>query len=154
MNIIEKDILTVDRGIICHQTNCQGVMGSGVAKALYEKWPKVRYSYMDCFTEFNAGVEGENFLGEVDDIQMHPGGKVVVNCFTQQYFGGDGRLYLSCEALRTCMKNLIKVCEYHGVDEVAMPKIGCGLAGGDWNKVKTILEDVFPKDFKVKIYIK
>ena len=51
-------------------------------------------------------------------------------------------------------------CEYiaHGVNcqnamgsGVAFPKIGCGLAGGDWGIVERILLD--NATFKVKVYI-
>ena len=32
--------------IICHQVNCQKVMGSGIAKQIREKWPIVYYDYL------------------------------------------------------------------------------------------------------------
>ena len=31
----------------------------------------------------------------------------------------------------------------NGVDKLAMPKIGCGLDGLDWNEVKNIIHEVF-----------
>ena len=34
---------------------------------------------------------------------------------------------------------------------IAIPKIGCGLAGGDWEKVKVIIEDVF-SEYDVVVY--
>ena len=153
---IQGDITETDCMVIAHGVNCQGVMGSGVARALFEKWPKVRAFYHDYFNEFNAGIDGENFLGEIDSIQMNRGGKVVVNCFTQQYFGPGDRCYLSYDALYECMVKLKKLCEVHyNVDEIAIPKIGCGLAGGDWKIVEAILHSVFPENnFNVKVYIK
>lgn len=33
------NIFDATEDIICHQVNCQGVMGAGVAKALYQRWP-------------------------------------------------------------------------------------------------------------------
>jgi len=152
---IQGDLLETDCKIIAHGVNCQGVMGSGVARALYEKWPSVKDKYLDYFTEFNAGLDGENFLGCIDVIGLdRKNSKQVANCFTQQYFGGDGRRYLNYDALVLCMETLCLHCEMYGINEVAMPKIGCGLAGGDWKIVKAILDSVFPKDFKIKVYIK
>lgn len=151
---IQGDLLDTDCQVIAHGVNCQGVMGSGVARALYEKWPKIKGLYHSYFEEFNAGTDGENFLGEIDSIQDIRGGKVLVNCFTQQYFGGDGRRYVDYEAMYQCMESLYGLCLYYKVKEVAIPKIGCGLAGGDWHIVKAILESVFPEDFVVKVYIK
>lgn len=150
---IQGDLLDTDCLIIAHGVNCQGVMGAGVAKAIATKWPKVKECYMDYFLEFNAGLDGENFLGQIENTQTRPGDKVVVNCFTQQYYGPGDKLYLSYDALLKCMKHLKSLCAYYGVNEVAMPKIGCGLAGGDWNIVKAILESVFPQNFTVKVYV-
>lgn len=64
----------------------------------------------------------------------------------------DGKRYLSYDALYKCMENLKDACEYYQVNEVAMPKIGCGLAGGNWEIVKEIILTIFPIDFKVKVY--
>jgi len=40
-----KDITTITKGVIMHQVNCQDVMGSGVAKALYTKYPQVKEEF-------------------------------------------------------------------------------------------------------------
>lgn len=151
---IQGDLLDTDCKIILQGVNCQGAMGSGVARALYKKWPEVKESYQDWFTEYNAGIDGENFLGSINLVNISDG-KVVLNCFTQQYFGPGDHLYLSYDALYSCMTQALILCETHyKVSEIAIPKIGCGLAGGDWNIVKAILNKVFPQDFKVKVYIK
>lgn len=156
---IQGDICETDCMVIAHGVNCQGTMGSGVARALFEKWPAVRSYYLDYFTEFNAGPEGENFLGNIDDIWVNiregrKKKKIVINCFTQQYFGPGDRKYLSYDALIECMYKVKKCCAYYKVNEVAIPKIGCGLAGGDWDIVESILKVIFPADFNVKVYIK
>ena len=44
-NIIYDDITKSNADYICHQVNCQGVMGSGVAKAIRDKWPQVYEEY-------------------------------------------------------------------------------------------------------------
>jgi O-acetyl-ADP-ribose deacetylase (regulator of RNase III) len=126
-------------------------MGSGVAKALYEKWPDVRNNYLKIFNELNVGPDGEVLLGEVALVRTQ--GKIIANCFTQQYFGGDGSRYVNYEAVYNCMRLLHHACRQEKVNEVALPKIGCGLAGGDWGIVKAILESTFPQDFTVKVYV-
>jgi O-acetyl-ADP-ribose deacetylase (regulator of RNase III) len=146
------DITTTDCKVIAHGVNCQNVMGSGVARALFEKWPQVKGLYHSWFEEFNAGPKGERALGQVDDLQLKDG-KVIVNCFTQQFFGAGDRRYLSYDALVSCMSKLYMICEYYKVNEVAIPKIGCGLAGGSWDITKAILNDAFPPDFQIKVYV-
>ena len=39
--IKEGNVFDSDADIICHQVNCQGVMGSGVAKEVRERFPNV-----------------------------------------------------------------------------------------------------------------
>lgn len=149
---IKGDITETDCMIIAQGCNCQGVMGAGVALAIRNKWPKAYYSYLDMFEEFNAGPDGENFLGWTDAIQLEPGGKVICNCFTQQYYGPGDRLYLDYDALNKCLQQLIVIVRYYKQNEIAIPRIGCGLAGGDWNKVRKMIEDIIPEDITVKVY--
>lgn len=46
------NILDVESGIICHQVNCRGKMGTGIALAIRKKWPEVYARYMK---DFHAG---------------------------------------------------------------------------------------------------
>ena len=39
MEIIEGNLLEAPERIIVHQTNCMGVMGSGIAKQIKAKYP-------------------------------------------------------------------------------------------------------------------
>ena len=38
---VKADIFTTDCDIIVHQVNCYGVMGSGIAKQVKERYPDV-----------------------------------------------------------------------------------------------------------------
>lgn len=153
INEIRGNLLDTHCKIIAHGVNCQNIMGSGVARALYEKWPQVKELYHSWFEKYDAGDKGIKALGQVDDLHLKSG-KVIINCFTQQFYGTDNIRYLSYDALYTCMTKLYLICVYYQINEIAMPKIGCGLAGGEWPIVKAIIEEVFPKNFTVNIYIK
>jgi O-acetyl-ADP-ribose deacetylase (regulator of RNase III) len=54
VNIVDGDILNAKENIICHQVNCQGVMGSGLAKQIKNKYPNVYAKYKK-FCEENKG---------------------------------------------------------------------------------------------------
>lgn len=140
---INDDILNTDCDVIAHGVNCQGVMGSGVAKVLYEKWPTVRFAYLDyCHTR-----SPEKLLGRIEEV--HTNDKLIINCFTQLEYGYDKKLYLSYDALERC---IVKIKE-SGYKEVAIPKIGCGLAGGDWQIVSNIINEIAP-EITFKVYYK
>lgn len=43
-------------------------------------------------------------------------------------------------------------CRELGVNEIAMPRVGCGLDRLNWNIVKGFIEHTFPGDFNIKVY--
>ena len=142
------DIRDTDCKVIAHGVNCQGVMGSGVAKALYEKYPEVKKQYIQFFKEcpFNPdAILGARQLVECCD-------KIIFNCFTQQNYGYDKQVYLNYQALKSVLERVYYYCDDKKINEIAIPKIGCGLAGGDWDQVEEIINEVFPEDFKVIVY--
>lgn len=139
---IKGDLLETEIKHIGHGVNCQAKMGSGVAKVLYTKWPKVKEDYLDTCKV----IPKEDRLGFIERVDL--GEKIVWNMFTQYNFGKDGKLYVDYEALRDCFITLTK-CE---IDHIAIPKIGCGLAGGDWEKVKKIINEVTGDSLKVTVY--
>ena len=47
------------------------------------------------------------------------------------------------EAMDTCLINLAKYCKNYGIKYLAMPKIGCGKNGLDWDVVSKKIEDSF-----------
>lgn len=153
IQIIKGDLTETDCKIIAHGVNCQNVMGSGVARALFEKWPKVKTQYHKTY-EIDAELGFTyDYLGTIQSVSVEKE-KIVLNCFTQEYFGNDGMKYLSYDALVQTMNKAHKFCKAYSENQIAIPKIGCGLAGGDWTIVEAILNSIFPSDFTVKVYIK
>ena len=68
---IKCDIFESGADIICHQVNCQGVMGSGIAKQVREKYPWVYAYYKDLCNEHEFNVLGaiqEVYINETQEI--------------------------------------------------------------------------------------
>lgn len=63
IQILENsDLLKIDKGIICHQTNCIGVMGGGIALQIRNKWPNVYKQYVnECELFKNNPMYGKNW---------------------------------------------------------------------------------------------
>lgn len=124
IKMVHKDITTVTHGVIPHGVNCQGVMGSGVAKAIKEKWPEV-------YSLFKKNGTGKEMLGKAYYIPVSE--RVwVVNCYTQEFYGRDGKQYASLEAVQSALKSVFGFAATNDLP-VCMPKIGCGLGGLDWD---------------------
>lgn len=146
---VKGSILDAPQMHIAHGVNCQNKMGSGVAKVLFNKYPIVKSSYHSFFRETEPLlINGqEDLLGMVDGILVE-GEKFVLNCFTQEFYGYDKKKYLSYEAIKRCFT---EIDNDDSIDEVAIPKIGCGLAGGDWEAVSIII-DLCTPNTKITVY--
>lgn len=133
---IKGDILDTDCKAIAHGVNCQGVMGSGVAKAISDKWPEVKYNYIN-YVKSHTGYP-DSLLGISQEV-VTSDNKLVYNLFTQQNYGRGKQVYLSYLNLTSAFSNMCDQLLDRNIDKIAMPKIGCGLAGGNWFDVKNML---------------
>jgi ribosome-binding factor A len=93
---VTGDVTAPIRGIIGHGVNCQGVMGSGVAWAIRNKFPK---AYEEYKTLCDNTVDKRDLLGTVQLVQITDD-LYIANMFTQFTFGGDGKKYASLQAVR------------------------------------------------------
>lgn len=138
MNIIEGDLLeNVKEGLILQQVNAQGVMGSGFAKAVYERWPIVKQLYSTRFSQRSQNC-GADYLGMVQTIEVQPN-LYVLNLVAQQYYGRDGKRYTSYDALDTCLETVANLNKSQNLP-VHHPLLGSGLGGGYWPIVECIIE--------------
>jgi O-acetyl-ADP-ribose deacetylase (regulator of RNase III) len=147
MRVVQGDLLEAKEEIIAHGCNCQGVMGSGVAKVIKEKWPEAFERYVDDLSNFSTK------LGDAT-IVFTEEGKCVFNLLTQNNYGTVDRM-VNYAALITSLQFAIVL--YHietgkNVTSIAIPKIGAGLGGGNWEIIHQLLED-FEKMYNVEFVL-
>lgn len=133
---IKCDIFKSGADIICHQVNCQGVMGSGIAKQVREKYPWVYGEYKEFCSHYAASdLLGLNLITYIDETHM------IANLFGQEKFGYDGKCYTNYDKLRNALEHL--KAEYPD-KIIAFPYLlGCHRGGGDWNIVYGMIEEIF-----------
>jgi hypothetical protein len=108
-----------------------GAMGAGIALKIKNKYPIVfkKYKAMCAQNRFN--------LGQIQLVRVSDS-LIVCNLAGQHRYGRD-RCYTDYDAVRTALKKL----NYHSQQfnqMVFIPyKMGCSLAGGDWNLVSNII---------------
>lgn len=136
---IKCDVLKADADVICHQVNCQGVMGSGVAKQIRDKYPEVFEKY-NKFCSYFDKADTEKMLGMVVPVMVEDNQKLICNLFSQNNFGYDGHQYTDYKAMKKCLKY---VRENVSPDHViALPYLmGCCRGGGDWSIVYRLIEE-------------
>ncbi len=142
------DLLQSDCNVICHQVNCRGVMGAGIARTIREKYPQVFSVFR---TSYAAGC---NKLGEIDVVYIAEAKRFIVNMYAQYDYKPKGMVHTDYSAFESCIRKIkTEVSDYRkyhpevGKVKIGFPyRIGCGLGGGDWTIVKSILEREFSGD--------
>ena len=150
IKIVKGDLMQATENIIGHQVNCQGVMGSGVAKSVKEKFPKAFERYKGFVDLHKKNDMIDSLLGEVLYVRINDD-KWVANMYGQFNYGYDGGKYTNTNALYSCFKDLRKNAEKHGLS-VALPyMIGCYRGGADWKEVENLLLKAFD-GYEVTLY--
>lgn len=94
INIVKGNLLEAIEDIIGHQVNCQGVMGSGVAKLLRENYSNLYPSYKQFCNNYNP----HELLGKCHIVKTGP--KHTANLFGQLNYGRRKVRYTDYEALK------------------------------------------------------
>lgn len=135
------NLLDVTEGIIIHGCNCQGVMGSGVAKAVRDKFPEAYKTYR-AEHEYYTLVLGEIVWWCNDDYTLW-----IANALTQDEYGTDRR-YVNYAAIAKVFTEIFRQVRI-SKRPVHFPKIGSGLGGGSWEIIEQIINDCDPHN-KIK----
>ena len=125
--------------IIAHCCNNVGAWGSGFVLAISAKWPLARDEYKEwMFTSDRQKLLGKTQFVLVDDDI------IVANIIGQNNIrvAFSGRVPLRLPALREGLETVRDRAVCVGAS-VHMPRIGCGLAGGSWDEVGPLIEEVF-----------
>lgn len=155
VKIVDGNLLDSGANIICHQVNCQGKMGSGVAKQIRDKWPEVYNAYVALCEHCKQNPE--RLLGHTQSVSINATNQFVFNLFAQCNYGYDGKQYTDVKALKQCFENarnfMRSVENVEGVKpRIAMPyKIGCVRGGASWDEVYVMIEEVFT-DYDVELW--
>lgn len=157
IKIVDGDLLQANIPLIAHQTNCLGVMGAGIAKAIKNKWPDVYIQYKDLCKSY---YYSKFLLGISQFCKTHDNPiKYVVNLFGEYSYTESVAPYenrhTDYKALDLALTILQTNCHNSNIKEIGIPyKLGCGLAGGDWdNVVYPMLQKLFEKDPEITLYI-
>lgn len=150
---VKGDVLEAPAGsIIVHGCNTAGVMGSGVALAVKNKFPGAFEVYVR--EHYERGLD----LGS-NTYYIDESGIVIVNAITQKHYGRTGQRYVNYEAVAQSFDDIIRFIDERRFfqeatpwDTIAFPKIGAGLGGGNWNIIQAIIDEAIPDTWKKVCY--
>lgn len=130
--------------VIAHGCNCRATMGAGIALQIANRFPQA------------VAIDLPGAIPGTITAVLLPDGLTIVNAYTQIYPGGASDRHRSKSPannyaeelpdtqenryrfIRSCLKEIKKHFPHK---RIGLPLIGCGLAGGDWEVVKKIVEE-------------
>jgi O-acetyl-ADP-ribose deacetylase (regulator of RNase III) len=133
--------------IIVHICNDQGRWGKGFVKAISGRWPEPEQVFRAWFDE-KAGFE----LGAVQFVEAESETWVANMIGQHGLHEKDGVPPIRYAAVWSGLQKVAeKAIELNA--SVHMPRIGCGLAGGEWSKIEPIIiETLCKKGIEVMVY--
>lgn len=156
INYVDGDLIKLAKegqfDVIVHGCNCHSKMGAGIAPQMAKAFGCDRFAMEMWGSDINklgnidyqTGVLSENAIWWPEDTKINRNEPelTVVNAYTQFNYGrnhADGdQKPVDYAAIEMCMKKINMV--FAG-KHIGMPKIGAGLAGGDWNHIALIINN-------------
>jgi len=124
---------------IAHGCNCFCTMQAGIAKSIKEQYPS---AYL---TDLRTEKGDIKKLGNYSETKIN-GSFTILNCYTQFHYDSTKKP-LDYEAFILCMRKINYKFSYF---KIGLPLIGTGLAGGDWKRIKEIIQKEL-KDMDVTV---
>jgi hypothetical protein len=149
VNVFNGDVFDAPIDSLVHCANCFHTMGSGIARGIREEYPE---AYEADVTQTKKGDPEKLGTFSCAEIQTptrrrNPRLKFIYNLYGQFTFGRDRRqvnyeaIYSGFQAVRSDIECGNDPKEVLGINY----KLGCNLAGGDWNVVLAMIHSVFDK---------
>ena len=139
------DILNATEDIICQSVNFQGVMGSGLAKKLVSRYPKMlddngNYkSIINTYNFFEVKTEGIVAVYKQDECSPF-----IANIYGQEKYGRNKNArYTDYISLANGLMYVASFANEHALTVAIPSHIGCGLGRGNWEFVRELIEDSF-----------
>lgn len=117
-----------------HGCNCAGAMGKGIALQFKNKFPKM-------YIEYKRLCKEELF--SLGDIYIYDyGNGTIFNLGSQITW----KTKADINAIESSLIKMLSYAQQNNILKIALPKIGAGLGGLNWNDVKSLI-NIVAKDY-------
>jgi O-acetyl-ADP-ribose deacetylase (regulator of RNase III) len=135
--------------VIAHVCNDLGGWGKGFVLAVSKRWPEPEAAYRAWHRDRAHNDFG---LGALQIVQVETYVWVANMVAQHGMTTGSAGPPIRYEAVRACLCKLAAEAKALGAS-VHMPRIGCGLAGGRWERVEPIIaEELTSQGVDVTVY--
>ena len=130
---LKKDNLLLSNAeALVNTVNTAGVMGKGVALQFRERFSE-NYLRYKIACEKGEVQPGKMFITETGLLSAP---KYIINFPTKQHWKGKSKM----EYIRNGLDDLLGVIQEKNIKSIAIPPLGCGNGGLNWNEVKPLIE--------------
>ncbi|MDD5567675.1 MAG: macro domain-containing protein [Candidatus Omnitrophica bacterium] len=128
IRFLKGDIFQSKTQTLVATVNCVGIMGKGLAKEFRQRFPEMYKEYA------KACKKGELQRGR---LYLYKDLHGQILCFpTKDNWKGPSKY----EFIEDGLKALTKNYEKWGITSIAIPPLGCGMGGLNWDKVRDLIE--------------
>ena len=139
---VKGDIFNSQMETIVNPVNCVGVMGKGLALEYKRRYPALFLSYKSTCAR-KLIIPGRVYVSRQQD-------KKVLLFPTKDHWKDPSKYEYIDSGLTYFAKNYKAL----KIRSCAFPRIGCGLGGLDWEKVKALLEKhLGDLDIEIEVYV-
>ncbi len=132
IEFVTGNLLESDAEALVNTVNTVGVMGKGIALQFKQLFPNNTKAYL------NACKSKEFHVGQLlitEDESLHTGKKIIINFPTKT----NWRLPSEYDYIEKGLAVLAQSIKDKNIKSIAIPPLGAGNGGLDWNKVKQLL---------------
>jgi O-acetyl-ADP-ribose deacetylase (regulator of RNase III) len=136
--------------IIAHICNDKGACGAGFVLAVSAKYRRAELLYRAWSQGRRRPADPVFRLGQTQFAEVSQSPDVIIANMIGQTLGGPAPIRYA--ALQDCLRRVRTEAQARGAT-VQMPRIGAGLAGGDWNRIaQLITEELTSHGVAVTVY--
>lgn len=145
VEIVSGNLLDAQADALVNTVNTVGIMGKGIALQFKRAFP-------DNFSDYKRACDlGEVRLGRMfvhENLSLH-GPRFIINFPTKSHWKGSSRL----EDIQAGLHDLVATVNKFGIKSIAIPPLGCGLGGLDWNEVRPAIERALNSLPNVRVFL-
>lgn len=149
VTLIENgDIFESKMSTLVCPVNCVGVMGKGLALAFKRRFPYIE-EYYQRYCQEHAGEyrlrPGTCLISE----ELEPSSEPNIILFpTKDHWRNPSRL----EWIRSGLERVRELTDSYEITSLAVPALGCGLGGLDWEVVRPLMLNHF-EDYSIPVEV-
>lgn len=142
----EGNLLEADTEALVNTVNTEGVMGKGLALLFANKYPAMLAAYRRAC---KAGEVQPGRMNVYENREMF-GPRFVINFPTKRHWRSPSRM----EDIEAGLEGLVETIRRFGIRSIAVPPLGCGNGGLDWQTVFPLIQAKLGPlaDVKVIVY--